>query len=98
MDTLSECHRLFPRLSHLPAFSLDGLPFTKEQLIEAGLLDEGESLGHLRVYPTFTISLIGASEYVPQILRTMSEHPELLGGESLSFLPHLYTHLSLGHV
>jgi len=43
----------------------------------------------LRVYPTLTISLVGVSEFVVQAMKTMREHPELLG-ESLIFFPRLY--------
>lgn len=38
----------------------------------------------LRVYPTITIFLKGVSESVVQAMKTMREHPELLG-ESFSF-------------
>jgi hypothetical protein len=43
----------------------------------------------LRVYPTLTISLVGVSEFAVQVMKTMTEHPELLG-ESLTFFPCLY--------
>ena len=44
----------------------------------------------LRVYPTLTISLVGVSKFVVQVMETMREHPELLG-ESLIFFPRLHT-------
>ena len=44
MDSASECYRLFPRSSHLPAFSLGAFSSTNEELDVAGLLGEGESL------------------------------------------------------
>jgi hypothetical protein len=51
MDSPSESYRLFPRLFHLPAFSLDAFPFTNEELEESGLLGEGEFLGHFAPIP-----------------------------------------------
>lgn len=89
MDPPSECYHLFPRLSHLPAFSLEAFPFTDEELDAAGLLGEGEPLFILCVYPTLTISLVGVSESTVQVMKTMREHPELLS-ESLGFFPCLY--------
>jgi hypothetical protein len=53
MDPPSECYRLFPRLSHLPAFYLEAFPFTNEELDAAGLRGEGEFLIIFRVYPTY---------------------------------------------
>ena len=46
MDPPSECRHLFPRLSHLPASSLEAFPFTDEELDAAGLRGEGEHLSH----------------------------------------------------
>ena len=43
----------------------------------------------LRVYPTLITSLVDVSELVVQAMKTMTEHPELLG-ESLTFFPRLY--------
>jgi len=43
----------------------------------------------LRVYPTLTISLVDVSDFVVQVMKTMTMHPELLG-ESLTFFPRLY--------
>ena len=51
MDNTSERYRIFPRLSHLPAFSLESFPFTDEELNAAGLLGEGESLTHFARLP-----------------------------------------------
>ena len=46
MASPSESYRLFPRLFHLLAFSLDALPFTNDELDKAGLRGQGESLSH----------------------------------------------------
>jgi len=42
-----------------------------------------------------TVSLVGVSGFVVQVLETMTKHPELLS-KSLDFFPHLYhTYLQL---
>jgi hypothetical protein len=80
MDTPSESYRLFP-LSHLPAFSLDALPFTNEQLDEAGLLGEGESLSHF-AHLSHTYFL--PCRRFPVRLTDIADD-----GEFLSLFPHL---------
>lgn len=47
MDPPSGYYRLLPRLSRLPSFSLEALPFTIEELDQAGLWGEGESISHV---------------------------------------------------
>jgi hypothetical protein len=89
MDPRSECYCILPCLSHLPVFSLDALPFTDEELAEAGLLGEGKSLSHFLRLSIFTISLVGVSPVVAQVFETMDKHPDLLS-KSLSFFPHTY--------
>jgi len=43
----------------------------------------------LRIYPTLATSLVDVSEFIVQVMKTMAEHPELLG-ESPTFFPRLY--------
>lgn len=50
----------------------------------AGLQGEGKSLSHF-VCLTLTISPVGVSKFVVQVIKTMREHPELLGESLPSF-------------
>lgn len=73
---------------HLPAFSLDAFPFTDEDLDEAGLLGEGESLVILHIYATLTISIVDISDIAVQALETMRNRPDLLS-EHINFFLHV---------
>ena len=79
MDSPSGSYRLFPRLFHLPAFSLDTLPFTNEELDKAGLRGEGESLSASSIASSATapydLSVWERTTYYNGI---SPDHPELL--------------------
>jgi hypothetical protein len=75
-------------------FSVEVIQLDDEYLTKAGFLGDGESLNHCARLPLTYCPLVGAFESVKQTIETTKANPKLLGGESLSFLPHL-SHLPL---
>lgn len=65
------------------------IDFTDEELIQAGFMGDGESLGQAytrsKYDPSHIIPLSGAPESVKDAVRQIKKDPEHLGCKSLSF-------------
>ena len=85
MDPPSESYRHLLRLFHTDQHFLQKLSHTLTMnSMKLAFSVKASPLVILRVYPILTISPVGVSGSVRQVIKTMTEHPELLG-ESLVF-------------